>query len=144
MNKVKLQSFEDLEVLKKAHQLVLNVYEITRSFPAEENYSLASQMRRSAISIPANMAEGFKKRSLRDKANFYNIAQGSLEKLRYYAILSKDLNYLNETKDLLERTAEIGRMLNGLISSLPRQPYILAAIYLPAGMVDKTVIRRYY
>jgi len=66
------------------------------------------------------MAEGFKKRSLRDKANFYNIAQGSLEELRYYAILSKDLNYLNETKDLLERTAEIGRMLNRLISSLSR------------------------
>lgn len=144
MNKVKLQSFEDLEVWKKAHQLVLNVYGITRSFPAEENYSLASQMRRSAISVPANMAEGLKKRSLRDKANFYNIAQGSLEELRYYAILSKDQNYLNETKDSLERTAEMGRMLNGLTSSLARQPYILAAIYLPAGMVDKTVSRRYY
>jgi len=144
MNKVKLQSFEDLEVLKKAHQLVLNVYGITRSFPAEENYSLASQMRRSAISIPANIAEGFKKRSLRDKANLYNIAQGSLEEVRYYVILSKDLNYLNETRGLLDSTTEIGRMLNGLISSLATQPYILAAIYLPAGMVDKTVIRRYY
>jgi four helix bundle protein len=81
---------------------------------------LVPQMRRSAISIPAKIAEGFKKRSLRDKANFCNIAQASLEESRYYAILSKDINYLNETKDLLERTTEIGRMLNGLISSLAR------------------------
>lgn len=81
---------------------------------------MVPQMRRSAISIPAKIAEGFKKRSLRDKANFCNIAQASLEELRYYAILSKDINYLNETKDLLERTTEIGRMLNGLISSLAR------------------------
>jgi len=144
MNKLKVKSFEDLEVWKKTHQLVLDVYRITGRFPAEEKYSLASQMRRSAISIPANIAEGFKKRSLRHKANFHNIAQGSLEEVRYYVILSKDLNYLNETRGLLDSTTEIGRMLNGLISSLARQPYILAAIYLPAGMVDKTVSRRYY
>jgi len=81
---------------------------------------LVPQMRRSAISIPAKIAEGFKKRSLRDKANFCNIAQAYLEELRYYAIVSKDPNYLNETKDVPQRSAEIGRMLNRLISSLSR------------------------
>jgi len=144
MKRNKATSFQDLEVWKKSHQLVLDTYKLTKNFPPEEKFGLVSQMRRAAISIPANLAEGFKKRSLKDKSNFYNIAQGSLEEVRYYVVLSKDLNYLNETRGLLDSTTEIGRMLNGLISSLATQPYMLAAIYLPAAMVDKTVIRRYY
>jgi len=120
MKRNKATSFQDLEVWKKSHQLVLDTYKLTKNFPPEEKFGLVSQMRRAAISIPANLAEGFKKRSLKDKSNFYNIAQGSLEEVRYYIILSKDLRYLNESKELLDSTAEIGRMLNGLISSLAR------------------------
>lgn len=120
MKRNKATSFEDLEVWRESHQLVLDIYKVSKNFPAEEKFGLVSQMRRAAISIPANLAEGFKKRSLKDKSNFYNIAQGSLEEVRYYIILSKDLRYLDETKELLDSTTEIGRMLNGLISSLLR------------------------
>jgi four helix bundle protein len=72
----KITRFGDLAVWQKAHQLVLQVYRITRSFPAEERFGLSSQMRRTAVSVPANIAEGFKKRGVKDKLNFYNIAQG--------------------------------------------------------------------
>jgi four helix bundle protein len=77
----RLERFEDLVVWQRAHQLVLEVYKVTRDYPAEERFSLVPQMRRAAVSIPANIAEGFKKHGQRDKMNFYNIAQGSLEEL---------------------------------------------------------------
>jgi four helix bundle protein len=115
---LKISSFEDLEVWKKAHQLVLDIYQITKNFPSEERFGLIPQMRRSVVSIPANIAEGFKKRTSRDKSNFYNIAQGSLEELHYYLILSKDLKYLGDNAKLLKNVDEIGRMLNGLIKSM--------------------------
>ena len=114
----KIARFEDLLVWQKAHQTVLCVYRITGSFPAEERFGLTSQMRRAAVSVPANLAEGFKKRGVRDKLNFYNIAQGSLEELRYYLILSKDLGYMPENRAMVESTEEIARMLHGLIKSV--------------------------
>lgn len=97
---------------------MLEIYNITKAFPAEERFGLISQMRRAAVSIPANIAEGFKKRTVKDKSNFYNIAQGSLEELRYYLILSKDLKYLQDNQNLINTTGEIGRMLGGLIRSI--------------------------
>jgi len=112
------ERFEDLEVWKRAHRLVLKVYSLTRSFPKEEKFGLVSQMRRTAVSIPANLAEGFKKRTLKDKSNFYNIAQGSLEELRYYLILAKDLNYIEDSNELIDSAEEIGKMLYGLIKSI--------------------------
>ena len=114
----KITRFEDLSVWQKAHQLVLQVYRITGSFPAEERFGLSSQMRRAAVSIPANLAEGFKKRGVRDKLNFYNIAQGSLEELRYYLILSKDLGYLSDNREMVESAEEVARMLHGLVKSV--------------------------
>jgi four helix bundle protein len=110
----KLKRFEDLVVWQKAHHLVLETYKITRDYPAEERFALSSQMRRAAVSVPANITEGFKKRGLKDKVNFYNIAQGSLEELRYYVILSKDLGYIKENKDTLSAIDEVGRMLYAL------------------------------
>src|SRR3990172_370416 len=115
---MKIEKFEDLEVWKKAHRLVLDIYNITRGFPPEEKFGLVSQMRRAAVSIPANIAEGFKKQTLKDKSNFYNIAQGSLEELRYYLILSKDLRYMQGNQEILNNVEEIGRMLYGLIRSI--------------------------
>lgn len=114
----KAERFEDLEVWKKAHTLVLEIYQITKIFPAEERFGLISQMRRSAVSIAANIAEGFKKRGLKDKTNFYNMAQGSSEELRYYAILSEELGYIEENGNFLMKTDEVGRMLQGLINSI--------------------------
>jgi len=86
-----IEKFSDLQVWREAHQLVLRVYEITRKFPSDERFGLISQMRRAALSIPANIAEGFKRRGLQDKIQFYNTAPGSLEELKYFFIVSKDL-----------------------------------------------------
>ena len=112
------ERFEDLEVWQHAHKLVINVYTLTRYFPSEEKFGLISQMRRAGVSVAANIAEGFKKRGLKDKLNFYNIAQGSLAELRYYFILSKDIGYLETNTVVMENLDLVGRMLHGLISSI--------------------------
>lgn len=90
------KSFQDLIVWQKAHQFVLGVYRVSNDFPKSEMYGLTSQFRRAAVSIAANIAEGFKKRGSADKLRFLNISEGSLEECRYYLILTRDLNYLNE------------------------------------------------
>ncbi len=111
------KSFTDLIVWQKAHDFVLLVYTTTRNFPKEELYGLTSQFRRAAVSIPANIAEGFRRHSKPDKARFLNIAEGSLEECRYYIILANDLGYLE--KQLLWQTSEdVGRLLNGYRSSI--------------------------
>jgi four helix bundle protein len=91
------RSFRDLVVWRKAHEFVLALYRYTNaeSFPDREKYGLAHQMRRAAVSVPANLAEGFGKRSPAEKARFLNIAEGSLEESRYYLILAQDLGYGN-------------------------------------------------
>ena len=111
----KTQRFEDLEVWRKAHALVLAIYRATALLPVEERFGLVSQMRRAAISVAANIAEGAKKRTARDQFNFYNIAQGSLEELRYYLILTRDLGYPSEGLDALNSDLDrVGRMLYAL------------------------------
>lgn len=102
------KTFEDLIVWQKAHQFVLAVYGLTKTFPRTEAYGLSSQFRRAAISIAANIAEGFKKRGKADKVSFLNIAQGSLEECRYYLILTNDLKYGNpdEPLSLLEEVSK--------------------------------------
>ncbi|HLX60699.1 MAG TPA: four helix bundle protein [Planctomycetota bacterium] len=91
------QSFEDLDIWKLSHQLVLNGYRLTASFPKHELYGVTSQLRRAMVSVPSNIAEGFKRRSKPDKVRFLNIAQGSLEETRYLLILSRDLGYTATT-----------------------------------------------
>ena len=85
-------TFEDLVVWQKAHLFVLAVYRLSQTFPRSEIYGLLSQFRRAAVSIAANIAEGFRKRGRADKLRFFNIAQGSIEECRYYLILTKDLS----------------------------------------------------
>ena len=82
------RSFRDLVVWQKAHQFVLEIYRLSRSFPDDERFGLTSQLRRAAVSVPANIAEGFPKRSVSDKTRFFNIAQGSLEEVHYYLLLA--------------------------------------------------------
>ena len=89
-------SFTDIIAWKESHKFVLLVYNITSTFPEEEKFGLYSQFRRAAISIPANIAEGYRKIGKADKLRFLNISQGSLEECRYYIILSKDLGYIDE------------------------------------------------
>jgi len=105
------QSFRDLVVWQKAHQFVLAVYRLTESFPDRENFGLSHQLRRAAVSIPANIAEGFGKRSRAEKARFLNIAEGSLEECRYYLILTQDLGY-GQTESLMSALEEASRLLN--------------------------------
>lgn len=101
--------FTDLIVWQKAHQFVLNIYQLTRSFPKHEQYGLTSQLRRAAVSIPANIAEGFRKTGAMDRARFLNIAQGSIEECRYYLILARDLDYsvTDAESSLLEEVSKL-------------------------------------
>ncbi len=104
------QSFKDLITWQKAHELVLEIYRLTESFPNREMYSLTKQIRRSAVSVPANIAEGYRKRSNTEKSRFFNIALGSLEETRYYLILANDLKYA-ETRKSQDSVDEVGRVL---------------------------------
>lgn len=110
-------SFTDLEVWKNAHAFVLDVYRLTETFPAAERFGLTSQFRRASVSIPANIAEGFRKYGSADKARFLNIAEGSLEECRYYCILSQDLGFA-ETTHLQEPLATIASQLAAYIRRL--------------------------
>ena len=87
------KSYENLSVWQKAHSLVLEIYIITKNFPKEELYGLTSQLRRAAISVPANIAEGFGRFSVAEKIRFYNISQGSLNEVKYYLLLAKELKF---------------------------------------------------
>jgi four helix bundle protein len=119
MAKEKSKRFTDLTVWQKAHAFVLSTYRHTASFPKTEIYGLTSQLRRAAVSIPANIAEGFKKRSSAEKVRFMNIAQGSLEECRYYLILANDLRYAN-TEGLSNQLDEVGRLLSGYSKAITR------------------------
>jgi four helix bundle protein len=87
------KSFKEIEAWQLAHKFVLQVYDLTNNFPKEEIFGLTSQFRRAAVSIAANICEGYKKFNKKDKVRFYNISQGSIEECRYYLLLSKDLDY---------------------------------------------------
>jgi four helix bundle protein len=117
--RVPAKRFQDLVVWQKAHKFALSVYRVTTQFPKEEMYGLTSQFRRAAVSIPANIAEGFRKRSKADKARFMNIAQGSIEECRYYLILSKDLNYGDPgtlVEDLEDMSKNLERFTKALLA----------------------------
>jgi len=114
------QSFEQLAVWQKGHQLVLSIYRITKKYPKEELFCLVSQMRRAAISITANIAEGYIRLGVKDKLHFYNISQGSLEEIRNFIILSKDLGYitLEEKETLGLMASEVSKILNAYSQGL--------------------------
>ena len=111
------KTFEDLIVWQKAHVFVLNIYKATEFFPKTETYALTSQVRRAAVSIAANIAEGFKKKGKADKARFLNIAQGSLEEIRYYLILARDLGYIDKPELTIQLT-EVSRLLQAYYTAI--------------------------
>lgn len=114
------RSFEDIMAWQKAHSFVLAVYKETKDFPEDERFGLTSQFRRAAVSIAANIAEGYKKLSKADKLRFFNISQGSLEECRYYCILSRDLRYINEQTFMFlsEKNSDASYMLNSYIKGI--------------------------
>jgi four helix bundle protein len=113
------KTFEDLKVWQKAHQLVIKIYRLSKGFPRDERFGLTSQLRRAAVSVPANVAEGFKRVTIPDKLRFFNIAQASLEEVRYYLILVHDLEY-GDTRKQKEDLEEVSRMLEAYVRSLKR------------------------
>ena len=108
------QSFKDIYAWQKAHAFVVMVYQTTKDFPSFERYGLCSQFQRAAVSIPANIAEGYRKDGMADKLRFLNIAQGSLEECRYYILLSYDLNYINNDLYIIMNASieETSKLLN--------------------------------
>jgi four helix bundle protein len=111
------RTFQDLVVWQKAHEFVLAVYRYSAGFPKTETYGLAAQFRRAAVSIPANIAEGFRKRGRPDKVRFLNIAQGSIEECRYYLILAQDLEY-GEGDSLMPLLEEVSRILDAYAKAI--------------------------
>ncbi|MGH9870851.1 MAG: four helix bundle protein [Pyrinomonadaceae bacterium] len=117
MERQPARRFQDLIVWQRAHEFVLGVYRLTKSFPREELYRLTSQFRRAAVSVAANIAEGFKKRGRADKIRFMNIAVGSLEECRYYLILTEDLKY-GGTANLHDRLEEVSKLLGSYSTAI--------------------------
>lgn len=111
------RTFKDLIVWQRAHEFVLATYKFSSCFPRTETYGLCVQMRRAAVSIPANIAEGFRRRGDSDKVRFMNIAQGSVEECRYYLILAEDLGY-GESRDVMKVLEEVSRMLDAYAKAI--------------------------
>lgn len=115
----KIKSFTDLVTWAKGHELVIDIYKITKLFPKEEIFGLTSQIRRCAVSITSNIAEGFSRQSFKDKVQFYAIAQGSLTELQNQLLISKDINYISKQvfTELADKSVVVNKLLNGLIKS---------------------------
>ena len=129
---VVLKSYRDLEVWNRAHAVVLQIYNLTNPFPRSEQFGIVSQLRRAAYSIPANIAEGFGRRSTKELLQFISFANGSLEELRYFLLLSRDLRYLSpvDLSNLEKELKAIAQMLEALARSL-RQRIARATVQSP-------------
>lgn len=114
----KIVQFTDLNSWKEAHQLVVVVYKLTKEFPREEVFGLTSQMRRAAVSITSNIAEGFGRQGLKEKVQFYYLAQGSLTELKNQLFICKDVGYISEERlaNLMNQANAAHQLLQGLIT----------------------------
>jgi four helix bundle protein len=123
MTKSLIETYMDLNVWVFSHEFVLEIYKITKKYPEDEKFGLTNQLRRAASSIPANIAEGNGKQSTRLYIQSLYISKAELNETRYFLLLSKDLEYLDEEKydDLIKSLEQISKMLVGLIRSLKRK-----------------------
>jgi len=117
-----VRHYQELIVWQKAMDLVMLVYAATNSFPQKEVFGLTNQLRRAAVSIPSNIAEGQGRKTTRDFFHYLSISNGSLQELETQVILASRLNYLDEDpqSEILDRSAEVGRLINGLVKSLSK------------------------
>jgi four helix bundle protein len=115
----KIKSFTDLIAWKESHRLSIAVYKLTESFPSKEVFSLVSQMRRSALSVSSNIAEGFSRQTTKEKIQFFYTAKGSLTELQNQLLLSRDVGYMNNEKfrELATQTVLCDKLIVGLIKS---------------------------
>jgi len=113
----KIKTFTDLHAWQEAHKLVLIIYKITKEFPKEELFGLVSQMRRAAVSITSNIAEGFSRQFYKEKVQFYSMAQGSNTELQNQLLIAKDIGYIPQGKfsEIAEQSVKVHKLLNGLI-----------------------------
>ena len=120
----KINSFGDLYAWQEGHKLALFIYKATKGFPDDEKFGITNQMRRAAISITSNIAEGFSGRTRKDKAQFYAIALGSTTELQSQILTAKDLQYVaeNEASALYAQSITVHKLINGLIKSVNRIP----------------------
>jgi len=118
-NVTKIQSFTDLTSWKEGHALVLNIYHVTSKFPNHQTYSLTNQMQRASVSITSNIAEGFSRRTRKDKVQFYYMALGSTTEIQNQLVIARDLGYLkNELfQSIAQQTILVHKLVNGLIKS---------------------------
>ncbi len=117
---MKIKSFEDLEVWRKAHELTLLIYRLTRAFPPDERFGLISQLRRASSSVAANIAEGYGRRTTKELLRILRIANGEAEETRYFSLLSKDLSYMNQQEfDTVNQWCQsVSQLLSALGRSL--------------------------
>ncbi|MDD3296360.1 MAG: four helix bundle protein [Candidatus Omnitrophica bacterium] len=115
-----MKNFRDLKVWNKGYELVLAIYKLSRHFPSDEKFGLTQQIRRAAVSVIANIAEGNKRKSSKDFKHFLNISEGSLEEVKCYLILSRDLGYIKvaDYNNSFIISEELGKMLSGFIKKL--------------------------
>ena len=118
-----LKNYKELMVWQKFYQLCLDIYSVTRKFPKEEIYGLSAQMRRAAVSLPSNIAEGYGRRTTADSVRYPYIAYGSICELETQVLLAKDLDYIHgsELNGLQQALGDVERALKGLIKSLERK-----------------------
>ena len=115
-----VRGYQELMVWKKAMRLVVAVYEATATMPKEEIYGLTSQLRRAAVSVPSNIAEGQSRLTRGEFRQFLGMARGSLAELETQVILAKELGFVIDSLPLLDQIGEVGRMLNGLLTAITR------------------------
>ena len=117
---MKIKSFEDLEVWRKAHELTLLIYRLTRAFPPDERFGLISQLRRASSSVAANIAEGYGWQTTKELLRSLRIANGEAEETRYFSLLSKDLSYMNaqEFDTVNQWCQSVSQLLSALGRSL--------------------------
>lgn len=114
--RAKIRNFTDLDVWKEGHKLVLMIYQLTQHFPKTEMFGLISQMRRCAVSITSNIAEGFGRQSYKEKVQFYNTTPGSVTELQNQLIVSKDVGFINDKvifQNTLDQTVKVHKIING-------------------------------
>jgi len=113
----KIKSFTDLNVWKEGHKLVVDIYQITKKFPREEIFGLTNQIRRAAVSITSNIAEGFSRGSYKDKVHFYQMSLGSTTEVENQLIISRDVGYVSEENfhKIQEQLILVNKLCNGLI-----------------------------
>ena len=118
MNKIQIHDFIDLHAWQESHKVVVDIYKLTKKFPKDELFGLTSQMRRSAVSITSNIAEGFGRHTYKERAQFYCVARGSVSELKNQLLISRDISHItdSEYKEINDRLSTSHQLLQGLIT----------------------------